>query len=57
MRSRRFPIGRGWRYAPEATFDDMVRMDIRYSNSWSFWLDLKLLFKTPVSVFIGKGAC
>jgi lipopolysaccharide/colanic/teichoic acid biosynthesis glycosyltransferase len=39
------------------TFDDMVRMDIRYSNSWSFWLDLKLLFKTPVSVFIGKGAC
>ena len=39
------------------SFDDMVRMDIRYSNSWSLWLDIKLLFKTPVSVFIGKGAC
>jgi lipopolysaccharide/colanic/teichoic acid biosynthesis glycosyltransferase len=39
------------------SFDDMVRMDIRYSTSWSLWLDIKLLFKTPISVFIGKGAC
>jgi lipopolysaccharide/colanic/teichoic acid biosynthesis glycosyltransferase len=38
------------------SFDDMVRMDIRYSSSWSFWLDLKLLFKTPAAVFVGKGA-
>jgi lipopolysaccharide/colanic/teichoic acid biosynthesis glycosyltransferase len=41
----------------QTSFDDMVRMDIRYSTSWSLWLDIKLLFKTPVSVFIGKGAC
>jgi lipopolysaccharide/colanic/teichoic acid biosynthesis glycosyltransferase len=39
------------------SFDEMVRMDIRYSTSWSLWLDIKLLFKTPLSVFIGKGAC
>jgi lipopolysaccharide/colanic/teichoic acid biosynthesis glycosyltransferase len=39
------------------SFDDMVRMDIRYSTSWSLWLDIKLLFKTPVSVLVGKGAC
>jgi lipopolysaccharide/colanic/teichoic acid biosynthesis glycosyltransferase len=38
------------------TFDDMVRMDIRYSSSWSFWLDLKLLCKTPAAVLIGRGA-
>ncbi|MBN1129729.1 MAG: sugar transferase [Chitinispirillaceae bacterium] len=39
------------------SFDDMVRMDIRYSSAWSFWLDMKLLVKTPAAVFMGKGAC
>jgi lipopolysaccharide/colanic/teichoic acid biosynthesis glycosyltransferase len=39
------------------SFDDMVRMDIRYSATWSLWLDLKLLIKTPAVIFIGKGAC
>lgn len=35
-------------------FDDMVRLDIRYIIQRSLWLDLKLLMKTPFSLF--KGA-
>jgi lipopolysaccharide/colanic/teichoic acid biosynthesis glycosyltransferase len=38
------------------SFDDMVRMDIRYSKRWNLWLDMKLLLMTPAAVFIGKGA-
>jgi len=28
-------------------FDDMVRMDLQYSTSWSLWLDIKILLQTP----------
>jgi lipopolysaccharide/colanic/teichoic acid biosynthesis glycosyltransferase len=38
-------------------FDDMVRLDIRYAKSWSLWLDLKILLRTPRAVFRGEGAC
>jgi lipopolysaccharide/colanic/teichoic acid biosynthesis glycosyltransferase len=37
-------------------FNDMVRLDIQYMTNWSIWLDLKLLFKTPLAVFTSKGA-
>ena len=37
-------------------FDDMVRLDLKYASSWSLWLDLKILFKTPLAVFSGEGA-
>jgi lipopolysaccharide/colanic/teichoic acid biosynthesis glycosyltransferase len=37
-------------------FDDMVRMDLRYANSWSLWLDLKILLMTPRAVIKGAGA-
>ena len=37
------------------TFDEMVRLDIRYIRSWSFWLDLRLLLATPWVVITGKG--
>lgn len=37
-------------------FDDMVRLDVRYSESWSLWLDLKILFATPLVVLKGFGA-
>ena len=37
-------------------FDDMVRLDLRYCQSWSLWLDLKILFATPFAVFSGDGA-
>jgi lipopolysaccharide/colanic/teichoic acid biosynthesis glycosyltransferase len=38
-------------------FDDMVRLDLRYTQTWSLWLDLKILFATPRAVFHGDGAC
>jgi lipopolysaccharide/colanic/teichoic acid biosynthesis glycosyltransferase len=37
-------------------FDDMVRLDLRYSQSWSLWLDLKILIATPRAVLGGEGA-
>jgi len=38
------------------SFDDMVRMDIRYIREWSLFLDMKILFKTPLVVLTCKGA-
>ncbi len=32
------------------TFDQMIRLDIRYSRQGSFWLDLKIILKTPFAV-------
>ena len=34
-------------------FDEMVRLDLVYASSWSPWLDLKILFRTPKAVFAG----
>jgi exopolysaccharide biosynthesis polyprenyl glycosylphosphotransferase len=38
------------------TFDEMVRLDLKYVNDWSLWLDIKLLLKTPWVIITGKGA-
>jgi lipopolysaccharide/colanic/teichoic acid biosynthesis glycosyltransferase len=38
------------------TFDEMVRLDIRYARAWSLWLDLKILVRTPLAVISGAGA-
>jgi lipopolysaccharide/colanic/teichoic acid biosynthesis glycosyltransferase len=38
------------------SFDDMVRLDLRYSQSWSLLLDLKILVATPRAVLGGEGA-
>jgi exopolysaccharide biosynthesis polyprenyl glycosylphosphotransferase len=38
------------------SFDDMVRMDLRYIRNQSLWLDLKILLKTPFAVISGDGA-
>jgi len=32
------------------TFKQMARLDIRYSRQMSFWLDLKILFLTPLVI-------
>jgi len=37
------------------SFDDMVRMDIRYINDWSIWKDLFILLKTVPVVLKGTG--
>jgi lipopolysaccharide/colanic/teichoic acid biosynthesis glycosyltransferase len=39
------------------TFDEMVRMDLRYATQQSFWFDLKILLLTPSAMFSGRGAC
>ena len=38
------------------TFDEMVRLDLKYASSWSVWLDLKILLRTPRAVVSGAGA-
>ena len=37
-------------------FDEMVRLDLRYATSWTPWLDLKILLRTPMAVIRGSGA-
>ncbi|MGA8151658.1 MAG: sugar transferase [Terriglobales bacterium] len=37
-------------------FDDMVRLDLQYARSWSPWLDIKILLRTPSVVLMGEGA-
>jgi exopolysaccharide biosynthesis polyprenyl glycosylphosphotransferase len=39
------------------TFDDMVRLDLRYAKNPSAWQDIKILAATPKAVMSGKGAC
>ena len=38
------------------TFDEMVRMDIKYIREWSLWLDIKIILKTPLAMLKGNGA-
>src|SRR3954452_24920974 len=40
----------------DLSFDDLVRLDFYYLEHWSIWLDITLLFKTPLAVFARKGA-
>jgi lipopolysaccharide/colanic/teichoic acid biosynthesis glycosyltransferase len=37
------------------TFDEMVRLDLHYAKTWSPWMDVKILFRTPGAMF-GEGA-
>ena len=37
-------------------FEDVVALDIKYIDNWSFWLDIKLLFQTVAVVLMGRGA-
>jgi lipopolysaccharide/colanic/teichoic acid biosynthesis glycosyltransferase len=34
-------------------FDDMVRLDLLYARTWSPWLDLKILLRTPRAIIEG----
>lgn len=38
------------------TFDEMVRLDLRYAREWSPALDVKILMQTPRAVCSGDGA-
>ena len=37
-------------------FDEMVRLDLRYASTWTPWLDVKILLRTPGAVIRGSGA-
>ncbi|HXI51611.1 MAG TPA: sugar transferase [Candidatus Saccharimonadales bacterium] len=37
-------------------FRDWVRLDLEYIDNWSFWLDLKILWRTIPVVLTGAGA-
>ena len=41
----------------QTTFDDMVRLDLRYARTYSLRTDLEILLATPRAVISGKGAC
>lgn len=38
------------------TFDEMVRLDLKYARAWSLLTDLKILIQTPRAVVSGDGA-
>jgi lipopolysaccharide/colanic/teichoic acid biosynthesis glycosyltransferase len=40
----------------ELTFDDLVRLDFYYIESWSIWLDLSILLRTVPAVIGRHGA-
>lgn len=37
-------------------FDEVVRLDLRYIDNWSLWLDIKILFKTITVFFSPHGS-
>jgi lipopolysaccharide/colanic/teichoic acid biosynthesis glycosyltransferase len=39
------------------SFDEMVRMDLRYLKQRCFWTDCKILFRTPGAIISAEGAC
>jgi lipopolysaccharide/colanic/teichoic acid biosynthesis glycosyltransferase len=39
------------------TFEEMVRLDLRYARTPSVWTDIKILAATPRAVVTGRGAC
>ena len=40
----------------QTSFNDMVRMDMRYVRNWSLWLDVEILLKTVKAVVHSNGA-
>jgi len=40
----------------KTSFDDMVRLDLKYALNWSLWLDMKILLKTIRAVIRPNGA-
>lgn len=40
----------------ELSFDDRIELELFYAQNWTFWLDIKILFKTFWVVLKGRGA-
>lgn len=62
MQRKRFSVQPGitciWQVSGRSnlTFDQWLELDLKYIDNWSFWLDLKLLFKTVPAVLTSRGA-
>ena len=60
--SKRFAVKPGltglWQVSGRAdlTWEESVRMDLRYVDNWSIALDLQILWKTARAVLKGSGA-
>ena len=37
-------------------FEEVVKLDVQYIDNWSLWQDVKILLRTIVVVFAGRGA-
>jgi len=47
-----------WQCAPKRNdieFSDWMKMDLRYIDNWSLWLDFRILFQTVKVVLLGEG--
>lgn len=40
----------------ELSFEDRIELELFYAQNWTFWLDIKILFKTIWVVLRGRGA-
>lgn len=40
----------------ELTFDERLELELFYAQNWTFWLDIKILFKTVLVVLKRRGA-
>lgn len=40
----------------ELSFDDRIELELFYAQNWTFWLDIKILFKTVLVVLKRRGA-
>ena len=40
----------------ELSFEERIELELFYAQNWTFWLDLKILFKTILVVLRGRGA-
>lgn len=38
------------------SFDERIELELYYAQNWSFWLDIKILFKTVGVVLLRRGA-
>ncbi len=62
IQRKRFSVKPGitciWQIAGRSNlpFDKWLELDLEYIDNWSFWLDLKILFKTLPAVLKSKGA-
>jgi lipopolysaccharide/colanic/teichoic acid biosynthesis glycosyltransferase len=40
----------------DLTFEEWMKLDCKYIDNWSVWLDMKILLRTVPVVLFGKGA-